>query len=51
MSQLPETKYEDAAMGRFLQIGRIIICILSMGFIFPHAAADGLNGPPPAPKK
>ena len=51
MSQLPETKNEGAGMGRFLQIGRIVICILSMGFIFPHAASDGLDGPPPAPKK
>ena len=28
---------------RLIQIGRITVSVLSMGFIFPHAIADGLN--------
>ena len=29
---------------RLAQLGRIIVSVLSMGFIFPHAIAEGLDG-------
>jgi len=35
---------------RAMQVVRVIVCILSFGFIFPHAFTEGMDADPGTPR-
>jgi hypothetical protein len=41
----PRTIYGTAGAQRSMQVVRIIVCILSFGFIFPHAFVESTDKP------
>jgi hypothetical protein len=42
----PRTIYGTAGAQRSMQVVRIIVCILSFGFIFPHAFVESTDADP-----
>jgi hypothetical protein len=46
----PRTIDGTAGAQRSMQVVRIIVCILSFGFIFPHAFVDSTDTDPGTPR-